>query len=122
MEGVKPVNDLMKEVLERSTLCFEEENRDLKAIRKVEKMLEESKDFDVILKVQNKEFPAHKNILSFRSSYFSKMFSSKREFSWEFEKFIGGMQESHCKTILLDDISPQAFEGNDQRIFLRLPI
>jgi len=43
----------------------------------VKKYLDEKHEPDVTFKVKNMEFPAHKHVLTTRSLYFSKMFSSK---------------------------------------------
>ncbi len=74
---MKPVNNFVKEIIEKRAFGFENANRDLEAIKEVEKMLEENKEPDIIFNVQGKHIPAHKEILMIRSSYFSNMFSSK---------------------------------------------
>ena len=71
------MNSFIKEMVMKRALGFEEENKELEVLQEVKKLLDENQDHDIIFKVQNKEIPAHKNILSLRSSYFSKMFSSK---------------------------------------------
>ena len=42
---------------------------------------------DVIFQVEDKEFPAHKSFLSFRSPYFKKAFTSKLQFFGSINKF-----------------------------------
>ena len=76
---MKPVNDFMKETVEKRARSFEDDNRDLEAVKLVEKMLKENKKHDIIFSVRGRKVQAHKHVLSFRSSYFSNMFSSKRK-------------------------------------------
>jgi len=95
---IKPVNDLVGEISLERALDSEQENKNSESLKEVQKLLEEKKDHDVIFIFQEKQIPAHKDILSLRSSYFSNMFSS-------------GMQESHQKEIPVSDISVKAFEA-----------
>ena len=71
------MNNFIQEVLVERTLAFEEENKEAEALQTVKKILKENKDYDIIFKIQEKEIPAHKNVLSLRSSFFSNMFTSK---------------------------------------------
>ncbi len=71
------MNNFIKEVVVERTLAFEEENKEAEALQTVKKILKESKDYDIIFKIQEKEISAHKNVLSLRSSFFSNMFTSK---------------------------------------------
>ena len=111
-EELKPVNGLVQEVMLKRASGFEEENPDLEVLQEIQELLKHNKEHDITFKVQNKDFPAHKNILCLRSTYFSNMFSSKifDEFFWLI-LFQGGMKESQSKEIILSDISAQAFKG-----------
>jgi len=73
------------------------DDEDLKELKNVKNLLEGRKNTDIDFIVQDKKIPAHKDVLSARSSFFSNMFSS-------------GMIESCQKEIAISDISSEAFE------------
>ena len=71
------MNDLLGDISSRAS----DTEQDTESLKAAQNLLEEKGDHDVIFIVQDKQFPAHKEILSIRSSYFSNMFSSKY---WDF--------------------------------------
>jgi len=71
------VDNFIKQVIWRRDFGFEEDNRDLEALFHVRRLLDENGKPDVVFKAQGIKMDVHKNILSFRSSFFEKMFSSK---------------------------------------------
>ncbi len=71
------MNNFIKELAMKRALASEEDKKNLEGLQEVQKLLDGNKDYDIIFKMQDKEIPAHKNILSLRSSYFSNMFMSK---------------------------------------------
>jgi len=95
---IKPVNGLIREIILGRALGFEQDYQDQETLKAAQRLLDEKKEHDIVFVVQNKQIPAHKDVLSTRSSYFSNMFSS-------------GMQEAHQKEIILDEISSKAFEA-----------
>jgi len=98
-------------------LSSEENNKDLETLEQVQRLHEGNKAHDILFKVQDKKFPAHKNILSLRSSFFSNTCSSSLN-EYFLIKFQGGMQESHGKEINIpEDISSEAFKGNFKKQF-----
>jgi len=76
LEDLKPVSGFVKEALEKRIFGPEEQSRDQDTLQRAKEMLEENKDYDVMFNVQGKQIPAHRDILSLRSSFFSNMFSS----------------------------------------------
>lgn len=81
-EDIKPVDGFIKEVMKRTSFDLKEQARNLETLQGAQKLLQENKENDIIFKVQEEEIPAHKDILSLRSSYFSNMFSSNTLWSF----------------------------------------
>jgi len=91
----KPVKNFIEKVVFKRAMDSGQQNtKEKEILKEVQKILEEKTTHDVVFIVNNQRIPAHKHILSLRSSYFSNMFSS-------------GMQESHQKEIIISDISQQ---------------
>jgi len=96
--NLKPIHDFIGEEFLKKAFLFHQDEQDEKSLEEARKLLKEKKDHDIIFRVQDQQIPAHRDVLSIRSSYFSKMFSS-------------GMQESHQKEIIINEISSKAFEA-----------
>jgi len=94
----EPASGFLNKLIMGRVLGTDQDDQDLKILKKVKKLLQEKKNYDILFVLREKQIPAHKEILSTRSSYFSKMFSS-------------GMQESFQAKINLTEISSKAFEA-----------
>jgi len=89
-------NGLINELITERVYGIYQDNEDLKTLNEAKKLLEKKRSPDIQFIVQGKQFSAHKDVLSIRSSYFANMFSS-------------GMQESFQTNLTLTDISSKAF-------------
>jgi len=93
----EPENGLINNLIMERLFGTYQDDEELKELKNVKNLLEGRKNTDIDFIVQDKKIPAHKDVLSARSSFFSNMFSS-------------GMKESCQKEIIIPDISSEAFE------------
>jgi len=78
---------------------FESEKIEKKQTKEnVQRLLADKNTADIVFKVEDQEFPAHKNILSFRSPYFKNAFSSN-------------MIESHSNVISIENVKAKVFKA-----------
>jgi len=94
----RKTRDFIGEEFSKRALSFDQNLQNEESLKTVQKLLAENKDHDIIFRVQDKQIPAHRDVLSIRSSYFSNMFAS-------------GMQESHQEEIVITEVSSKAFEA-----------
>ena len=82
---MKPVKDPIEKIRTRRTLEFIQDTGSTATLKAVQKILEKKKTHDIVFIIGNERIPAHKEVLSLRSSYFANMFSSIiRDFFSEF--------------------------------------
>ena len=70
------MKDPIEKIVLKRALNSEWNFKDKEIPNTVQELLEEKEAHDIVFIIDNQRIPAHKDILSLRSSYFAKMFSS----------------------------------------------
>ncbi len=96
----------MSKLISKDESKFKDENEEnelLPLAKQMRDLFKNNDFFDVKFKVEGKEIPAHKGILSSRCSYFAKLFKSFKSLIPLVLSYLGGMKESNQDIIEVED-------------------